>query len=63
MDLGAMAMKGCEAFPSPTSITGTSPSDCLVSYPAYCLERVLTLCREAVSVFYSFSRLGNYDPG
>ena len=47
-----------------SSITGTSPSDCLVSYPRHSLrdrERwggVLPLCRDAVSVFYSLSRLG-----
>ena len=43
-----------------SSITGTSPSDCLVSYPGHTLAgEVLPLCREVVSVFYSPSRLGN----
>ena len=39
-------------------ITGTSPSDCLVSYPRHSLGGILPLCRGAVSVFYSL--LGNY---
>ena len=41
-------------------ITGTSPSDCLVSYRGHILGGgvVLPLCREAVGVFYSPSRLG-----
>ena len=30
--LGAMVMKGCSTFPKSSSITGNSPSDCLVSY-------------------------------
>ena len=34
--------------------TGTSLSDCLVSYPGYSLEGgVLLFCRDAISVFYS----------
>ena len=38
MGLGVMAMKGCSAFPkAPTS--GTSLSDCLVSYPGHSLRR------------------------
>ena len=40
------------------SITGTSPSDCLVSYPGDSWGGVLPLCRCAVSVFYSPSRQG-----
>ena len=36
------------------STTGILPLDCLVSYPGYLLKvRVLPLCREAISVFYS----------
>ena len=42
-----------------SNIAGTSPSDCLISYPGYSLVGVLPLCREAVGVFYSPSRLGN----
>ena len=33
VDLGAMAMKGCFAFPKGFSITEATPSDCLRSYP------------------------------
>ena len=36
-----------------SSIAGTSPSDCLVSYLGHSLVGVLLLCREAVGVFYS----------
>ena len=32
VDLGVMAMKGYSTFPQSSSITGTSPSDCFVSY-------------------------------
>ena len=35
------------------SITGASPSDCLVSYPGHSWGGVLLLCRDTVSVFYS----------
>ena len=35
VDLGAMAMKGFLHIPQRSNITGTSPSDCLVSYPGY----------------------------
>ena len=51
-----------EEVPSITyisSITGTSPSDCLVSYIGHSLGWVLPLCREAVGVFYGSSRLSN----
>ena len=41
-----------------SSITGTSPSDWLVSYPEYSLGGVLPLCRDVVGVFYSPSQLG-----
>ena len=41
------------------SITRVSPSDCLLSYSGNSLGVVLPLCREAVSVFYSSSWLGN----
>ena len=55
-----MAMKGCTAFPK----AGTSPSDCLVSYPGHSLGGgVLPLCRGAVGVFYSPSRLGKRHVG
>ena len=43
-----------------SSITGTSASDCLVSYPGHLLgEGLLPLCGEAVGAFYSPSRLGH----
>ena len=46
VDLGAKAIKGYSA------------SDCLVSYRRTLVAGFLPLCREAVSVFYSPSRLG-----
>ena len=48
LDLGAMAMKEYSAF-----------SKVPASYPGHSLGGVLPLCREAVGVFYSLSRLGN----
>ena len=59
IDLGAMAMKRALRISQSSSITGTSPSDCLVSYLGHSLGGVLPLCREAVGVFSSPSRLGN----
>ena len=59
VDLGAIAMKGYSAFPKAPALAGTSPPDCLVSYPGHSFEGVLLLSREAVGVFYSPSRLGN----
>ena len=49
-------------FCIPQSISGTSPSDCLVLYPGHSLVvgYVLPLCREAVSVFYNPSQLGKF---
>ena len=53
--------EGVLRIPKSSSITGTSPSDCLVSYPGYSLVGdILPLCREAVDVFYSPSRLGHF---
>ena len=52
-------MKEYSEFPKAPVITGASQSDCLVSYPEHSLAGVLLLCREAVGVFYSPSRLGN----
>ena len=37
-----------------------SPSDCLVSYPGHLLRGLLTLCRDAIGIFYSPSQLGIY---
>ena len=56
--LGSDGNEGVLHIPQSFSITGTSPSDCLVSYPGHSLVGVLTLCRGAVGVFYSPSRLG-----
>ena len=43
-----------------SDIIGTSASDCLLSYTGHSLgEFFLPLCRSAVGVFYSPSRLGN----
>ena len=39
-------------IPLSSSITGTSPPDCLVPYPGQSLGGVLPLHRKAVSVFY-----------
>ena len=47
-------------LPQSSSITGVSPSDCLMSH---CRGRILLLCRDAVSVFYSPSRLGLKNSG
>ena len=42
-----------------SSVTGVSPSDCLMSYPEHLLGvRVLPLCTDVVGVFYSPSQLG-----
>ena len=41
-----------------SSITGASPSNCLVTYPGHSWVGVLPLSRDAVSVFYSRSQLG-----
>ena len=40
-------------------ITGTSPSDYLVSYSGDSLGGGLHLCKEILDVFYSPNRLGN----
>ena len=57
VDVGAMAMKGCTVFPKPPALLG--PHQTFVSYPGHSLVGgVLPLCREAVGVFYSPSRLG-----
>ena len=51
---GSNGNKGVLCIPQSSSITGTSPSECLVSYPGHSLGGgVLPLCRDAVSVFYS----------
>ena len=59
---GSNGNEGVPCIPQSSSITGTSPLDCLVSYPLVCVcgGGVLPPCREAVSVFYSFSRPGKF---
>ena len=47
-------------IPQSSSITGTSPLDCLVSYPGHSLVGVLPLSRGAVGIFYSPSRVDNF---
>ena len=61
VDLGAMTMKGCSAFPEDPALP--EPHHQIVK----CISRtlmgkgVLPLCRSAVSVFYSPNRLGKVD--
>ena len=55
---GSDGNEGVLRFPQSSSAAETSPSDCLVSYQDTRLGGVLPLCRGAVSVFYSPSRLG-----
>ena len=59
VDLGAMAIKEYSVFPPNTSIAGTSPSDCLVSYTGQTLVSYREHCRIAIGVFCSPSRLGH----
>ena len=40
-------------IPQSPSITGTSPSDCLVSYTGHSLRGVLPPCKGAIAIFYS----------
>ena len=57
---GSNGNEGVLRIPQSPSITGTSLSDRSASYPGYSLGGgVLTLCRGAVGVFFSPSRLGN----
>ena len=56
---GSNGNEGVLHIPLSPSITGTSPSDCLVSYPGHSLGVVLPLCSGTVSVFYSPSQLDN----
>ena len=51
VDLGVN--EGVLRIPQSSSITGTSPSNCLVSYPATLVGGVLLLCWEAFDEFYS----------
>ena len=50
--------EGVFCIPQSSSITGASPSDCLMSTIGHSLwVEVLNVCRNAVSVFYSLSWL------
>ena len=50
--------EGVLRIPQSSSITKTSPSDCLVLYPGHSLGvGVLPMCRDLVGVFYSQSQL------
>ena len=52
--LGSNGNEGVLYIPQSSSITGTSLSNCLVSYPGHTLG-VLHLCRDAICVFYNLS--------
>ena len=54
--LGSEGNEGVLHIPQ-ISKAGASPSDGLMSYPGHSLGGVLSLCRDAVNVFYSPSRL------
>ena len=54
---GSDGNEGVLYIPQSNSITGASPSDCLVSYPLRSFREVLPLYRDAVDVFYCPSRL------
>ena len=56
--LGSDGNEEVLCIPQSSSITGASPSDCLVSYLGHSLREVLPLCRDTVSVFCSPSQLG-----
>ena len=61
---GSNGHEGVLRIPQSFSTAGTSPSDCLVSYPGHLLEGgVLPLCRGAVGVFYNPSPLDNAVTG
>ena len=55
---GSNGNEGVLGIPQSPSITGTSPSDVLVSYTRHSFGGVLPLYRGAVSVFYGPSRQG-----
>ena len=55
---GSNGNEGVPPYSPKLSITGTSPTDCLVSYTGHSLVGgVLPFCRGAVCVFYSPRRL------
>ena len=54
---GSNGSKKVLRIPQSSSIAGTSPSDCLVSYLGHSLWGFLPLCRQAIGVFCSSTRL------
>ena len=59
---GSDGNEGVLCIPQSSSIIGTSPSDCLVSYPGHLLGvRVLPLCKDTIGIFYNPSQLGKTD--
>ena len=54
---GSFGNEGILHIPQSSNNTGTSPSDCLVSYPGHSLGDVLPLFRDAIGIFYSPNRL------
>ena len=61
---GSNGNKGVPRIPQSYSITGSLPSDCLVSYPGYSLwTGVLPLCRDAIGEFFRLNRLGKFSVG
>ena len=55
---GSDSNEGVLRIPQTPSITGTSPSYCLVSYPGHLLGGGLIPCRGAFNLFFSPSRQG-----
>ena len=58
---GSDGNEGVLRIPQSPSTTGTSPSDCLVSYAGHSLNGAFALCREVVGVSYSPSRQGFWN--
>ena len=56
---GSNVNEGVLRISQSSFMTGTSPSDCLVSYRGHSLVGVLPLCKGTIGVFYSPSQLGN----
>ena len=63
MDLGAMAMKECSAFPKVSASLEPHHQIVQCHIQDTHWEGVLLLCSDAVAVFYSPSRLGKYENG
>ena len=52
---GSDGNEGIFRIPQSSSITGTSPWDCLVSYPGQSVGGLLPSCGDAVGVFYGWA--------